>query len=232
MTNNDIFWIYDPCILFDANNFYKIIPTSAMTYNQKLNAVTRLLIYLFIILLLTPACKYVYVPIACIIIIVMYYFVKNNNDIIKNNNSTKEKFESTDTGSLQNNLEKSSIQNNQTIEICHLPTKNNPFMNITLDDLMNNPSRLKACSIEKINDNLLRDVFSTTPNNFFGKSSHQRSFYTMPVTTNPNDQSGFANWLYQLPRTCKEDQTQCLRYEDLRFSRSNPTIDNLDQLNN
>ena len=47
----------------------------------------------------------------------------------------------------------------------------------------------------------------------------QRQFYTMPSTTIPNDQTGFAKFLYQLPTTCKEDSAQCLRYEDVRYSR-------------
>ena len=47
----------------------------------------------------------------------------------------------------------------------------------------------------------------------------QRQFYTMPNTTIPNAQDDFAKWLYANPKTCKEDQEFCLRYEDVRAKR-------------
>lgn len=47
-----------------------------------------------------------------------------------------------------------------------------------------------------------------------------RQFYRVPSF--PNDQNGFAKWLYRTPKTCKEDTSHCLRYEDLRYSRPNP----------
>ncbi len=46
----------------------------------------------------------------------------------------------------------------------------------------------------------------------------QRNFYSMPSTTVPNDQTGFANWCYKLPKTCKEGNgVQC--YNNL-YNRS------------
>jgi hypothetical protein len=41
----------------------------------------------------------------------------------------------------------------------------------------------------------------------------------MPWTTIPNKQDEFARWLYLSPKTCKEDQDYCLRYEDIRTKR-------------
>lgn len=46
-----------------------------------------------------------------------------------------------------------------------------------------------------------------------------RQFYTVPVVTAQNDQITFAKWLYNAPETCKENQSQCLKYEDLRFHK-------------
>ncbi len=47
----------------------------------------------------------------------------------------------------------------------------------------------------------------------------QRQFFTMPWTTIPNAQNEFAKWLYLNPKTCKEDQDYCLKYEDIRAKR-------------
>lgn len=44
MENTDIFWVLEPSILYKGNNFFKIIPKSNMTLNEKLNAITRLCI--------------------------------------------------------------------------------------------------------------------------------------------------------------------------------------------
>ncbi|AYV85280.1 MAG: hypothetical protein Satyrvirus9_6 [Satyrvirus sp.] len=46
----------------------------------------------------------------------------------------------------------------------------------------------------------------------------------------PNDQTGFAKWLYLPPKTCKENSMYCLKYEDLRFNRYNPDIDKFNSL--
>ena len=71
----------------------------------------------------------------------------------------------------------------------------------------------------QFNYNNFRDV-----DDLFVRGNSQRQFYTMPSTTIPNDQDGFAKWLYKLPETCKENQTNCLRYEDIRFNRFNPIL--------
>jgi hypothetical protein len=113
---------------------------------------------------------------------------------------------------------------------CVMPTKDNPFMNFLLSDYMDNPDRPEACNAvlenedeidninmdttDKFNDNLYRNL-----NDLFDRKNSQRQFYTVPVTTLPNDQKSFAEWLYKIPETCKTDQTNCLKYEDLRYKR-------------
>jgi len=75
---------------------------------------------------------------------------------------------------------------------------------------------------EYFDNNLYKDV-----NDVFGKMNSQRQFYTMPWTTIPNAQDEFAKWLYLNPKTCKEDQDFCLKYEDVRSKRPemyNPNV--------
>ncbi|MEM0354158.1 MAG: hypothetical protein QXW79_01115 [Thermoplasmata archaeon] len=83
-------------------------------------------------------------------------------------------------------------------------SENNSFTN----DLENN-----------LNDSLDNITFTDLlekPNIKSSKTSRQ--FYRVPS----NDRIKFAKWLYQSPKTCKEDTSHCLRYEDLRYSRPNP----------
>ena len=45
----------------------------------------------------------------------------------------------------------------------------------------------------------------------FDTKNAQRIWYTTPVTSIPNDQESFANWLYKTPPTCKEGNgAQCI----------------------
>ncbi len=106
---------------------------------------------------------------------------------------------------------------------CRKPTRNNPFMNPNLTDY-NNGDPPAACNMDddgikeeivvNFNDNLYRNV-----EDLWEKKNSQRQFFTLPSTSIPNNQKEFANWLYKNPSTCKEEQTNCLRYEDLRFKR-------------
>ena len=113
---------------------------------------------------------------------------------------------------------------------CMEPTLDNPFMNVTMKDYMNfnkdgslvdrppacdpNDPKIKQKMDEAFSNNLYRDV-----SDVFGKTSSQRNYFTMPWTTIPNKQDEFARWLYLSPKTCKEDQDNCLRYEDIRYKR-------------
>ena len=67
---------------------------------------------------------------------------------------------------------------------------------------------------EACNTDLYRDL-----NDLFDTKNSQRTWYTTPSTAIPNDQEGFANWLYKTDQICKVNQGTCLRYEDLRFKR-------------
>ncbi|AGF85409.1 hypothetical protein QJ854_gp373 [Moumouvirus goulette] len=208
--NNDIFWIYDPMVLFRNNNWYKIIPTRNMSQVEALNSLTRLFIYLLIIsaiLLFVTNYAYIFV-IAIIIIIIIYFIILNTSgpDALYNDPNNIEKF----------------TEENKNEPNCQRPTKNNPFMNVTLQDLQENINRPNACNID---DDITKNEIQ---NNISGKISlnekNDRQFYTMPVTTIPNKQTEFAKWLYDLPETCKENQLNCLRYEDIRYARHNPYL--------
>lgn len=114
--------------------------------------------------------------------------------------------------------------------LCTKPTIDNPFMNVTMKDYMNlgqngviinrppacdpNDPEVKKLIDQGFSNNLYRDV-----SDVFGKNSSQRNYFTMPWTTIPNKQDEFARWLYLSPKTCKEDQDYCLRYEDIRTKR-------------
>jgi hypothetical protein len=89
-------------------------------------------------------------------------------------------------------------------------TARNPFMNVLIDEIKYNPTRLGAADVSSIDNKMLLDdffrvQFTSDPTDVFGRTQSQRQFITMPSTTVPNDQSSYQNWLYKIPgKTCKE----------------------------
>jgi len=98
-----------------------------------------------------------------------------------------------------------------------MPAARNPFMNILLDEYKYNPTRAAAAPV---NDPLVRttldDFFRvqwySDPTDVFGRNQNQRQFISQPVTSIPNDQKSYQEWLYKIPgKTCKEGgRTACL----------------------
>lgn len=218
LLTSDKFWLESPKILYSDGNYLKIIPTKNMSKIEILNSLTRFFIYIAILYILFGSdYTYLYIPIVAIITIIMLYYIQKSDDL----DQKKEKVCRLDTCA--------------DISVCQPPVNGNPFMNVTMADLMDNRTRPSACIAtdakidEKINEifnyNLFRDV-----DDVFNRNNNQRQFYTMPSTTIPNDQTSFANWLYKRPATCKEDQYNCLEYEDIRFNRYNPNIDRFERI--
>lgn len=111
--------------------------------------------------------------------------------------------------------------------VCRKPTVDNPFMNpLQTDFNVENPP--VACNVDDdevsqkistaFNDNLFRDV-----SDVFGRENSQRQFYTVPQM-NPPDTHSFAMWLYGNQNICKNDQSKCMKYTDLRYNGGNLKI--------
>jgi hypothetical protein len=209
------FWLDDPKILFTNNNYIKFFPTEKMTHMEMLNTITRFSIYLSILSLLfskDKAMVYLYIPLILIIIcIILSKIIKTEETFMKTNVCK---------GKNYNDKDKQCINNTK----CTNPTKNNPFMNILLTDYVENPTRQEACKHDDqytkkmVNKYFYNNLFVNVDDLYENRNS-QRQFYTMPVTTIPNKQTEFAQWLYKLPETCKTNQEKCLKYEDLRYKR-------------
>ncbi len=97
---------------------------------------------------------------------------------------------------------------------CTLSTPDNPFANMLIGDLANNPGRPPACKYdvhkdqirENFNRGLVRNGYD-----LYEKENSQRQFMTMPVTTSAPDTIAFAHFCYGNAGrpTCKEDPSRC-----------------------
>lgn len=219
---NDIFWLHDPSVLY--RTFLRFIPTKNMTTAERYNAITLFCLYFLILLLIFRKSFYIaYFPILIIVIIIVL-------DAIHQKAKKSENFENIiESGYIDSNndLRFNRVTGRQTkgpdvTYSCRKPTNDNPFMNPPVSDFdtkapvpcNSDDEDINNEVTKAFNSNLYMDI-----DDVFNKENSQRQFYTVPNPSIPNDQGAFANWLFRSPTTCKEDQEQCLRYEDLRYKR-------------
>jgi len=189
-------WFHDVLGFFkDTSHFSEFIPDRSMTLTAQLNAVFRFALYLTIILLVIKQ------DLRSIYIVVFVGFI---TWIIY--------VQDTSTNKLKNQvLETLNIGTDVKNRACYKPTSDNPFMNVSLGDYKEFPNRPKACDVLK-HDKEVTDLFETTGGSFvratddiYNRGGGDRQFYTNPSTTIPNDQEGFARFLFPLGKTLKED---------------------------
>lgn len=89
------------------------------------------------------------------------------------------------------------------------PTAANPFMNVLISEISDNPHRAPA---RNELDSYFETMFASDPGDAFQHMQSQRQWYTTPSTTIPNDVDSLQNWLYRTPgQTCKEgNQEVCM----------------------
>lgn len=189
----DSFWNKNIEILFRYDRMTEFIPTNDMTLEEKLNSITRLSIYMSAILTAyTNNTKYLYFFILTLLLTHLIY----------------------------SNMSHKLIEKYSDVKYVK-PSINNPFMNILPDDYIKNPNRESSNKINQYkNPNLDLSIekkcsynLYSDADDIFNKNTTQRQFYTMPVTTIPNEQTKLANWLYSTPPTCKEGNgDQCVKY--------------------
>ena len=212
--NTDKFWSDDIEILFKVDKLSQFFPSVGYSFSGKLNAITRCAFYLSILLYLYNGnYKFLFI---FIVVLILTYMIYHNNEEYKTSRQLISKF--TNFGNKRYPVEYIS------------PTKNNPFMNITLNDYNDSPNRealnkansyintdLNDNVTKKFNYNLYRDA-----DDIYDRVTTQRQFYTMPITTIPNRQDSFSKWLYSTPPTCKENNgASCIKgnYEHLKDSK-------------
>jgi hypothetical protein len=127
------------------------------------------------------------------------YTLQSNNN---NNNNNKLSYE----------LNEEYKKNN-----CRKPTADNPFMNIVFSDYLDASNIPEPCNSNKIQDTskfLYNSTIYRNIEDVFERENSQRLFYTLPITTIPNKQKDFADWLYKTGPQCKENSSNCTYFEE------------------
>lgn len=193
-------WFKDPSIFIDKEQLLQFIPDQSMSFEEQMNAVMRFAIYFAIIVfVIRRDYRVFYFPIFVGFITWLIYSTDLRQSVEK-----------------RGILEKLSLRPERDGSgFCTKPTKQNPFMNVLMNEYKEFPSRPKACNVQsgKVKSEMkqwfdsgsYRDV-----DDIFERKSNDRQFYTVPSTTIPNAQVDFAKWLYGTPSTCKESSMKCL----------------------
>ena len=99
-----------------------------------------------------------------------------------------------------------------TPSTCTPPTEMNPFANMLVGDMNEQPERPRACHVNDgpFHKQAVQRAFRANgiydETDVFDRNASQRQFYTMPSTTFLNDPNGsYKTWLYDLPPTKKEE---------------------------
>jgi len=228
------FWIYQPSVLLDKNNMTDLWPMPLMSVEQKLNAITRLVLLLTVLgFLVTKNINIIFTGFITLAIFVILYNTQYNLNTSSNSSG----------GANANTSKKEGFVNSQMYNMLkpHLttPTIQNPMMNVLLPEISYNPTRDEAApaynpEVEKeINhstegyvvldfeprnmteaEKLRKKLFADLGDKYEFDDS-MRMFYTNPNTTIPNDQKGFAEF-------CFGDMISCKQGNEMACQRVNP----------
>ena len=211
------FWFEDPLILLKQKYIMELIPKNEMSRNQKLNAVMRVVLGLTIIGYAISRRTAILVSAFLVGVISIVYWW---------NGSRYEK------EAIKEGLEAMNQTRFSTPELeLTKPTKENPMMNIRVNDILDNPTRAPALpsfdpKVEKeINDktkDFVTEQFNSDPKirellfsdlvETIKFDDSMRNFHSMPSTSLPNDQGAFAQFCYGDQPSCKEgDGLACER---------------------
>jgi len=217
------FWAVDPNVLLRPDYLTEIFPSSDMSLSRKMNAVTRMVVYITILLFIyTRNIRTIIVSALTVGAIFLMYRQKSGD-------STLEKFGSK---VVRDSLAEQDISIPD--DVFDQPSPENPFSNVLMNDYDFNvnkkpapPMYNKAVSESVLSQakQLVRESNPGNPdiadklfNDLGEQYSFERSmqpFYSMPNTTIPNDQKGFAEFCFGSMISCKEgNQFACARNLD------------------
>ena len=213
-----VFWGDDPNVLLRSLQFF---PTETMTYAQKLNAITRSVLILTLIICIWTGQWARTALVTTLTISAIYVMYMQRSGRTKDPGDSLEGFATPTSGPVADTFEGGLPPTTETI--FQEPSSTNPFSNVMVPDYELNPHKLPAPPVDRpevanqilqqavnlvqeanpsqpgITDKLFRDV-----NDQLTFEQSMRPFMSNPATTIPNDQNAFAQFCYGSMVSCKE----------------------------
>ena len=222
-----LFWSNDPTVLFNKEYIFELWPVPSMSYEQKLNAISRLIILITILgFILTNSIRILAVGLITLVVIFVLFKMRKQK-VTKEMLNEGFNVQGNEVTGLYNKKPDSYV-NPVTLNAV-LRTefkegdKKNPFSNVLLTQIMDEPDRKSAPPAfnvdvdEDITKNVKKEVQMLNPGiknsnkQLFGDlwerfelDQSNRVFYSTPNTRVTNDQSAFGNFLYGYMPSAKE----------------------------
>jgi hypothetical protein len=232
------FWSNDPTILLNKDVILEIWPTPSMSFESKMNAISRIVIVLSTLgFIFTMKPHFLIMGIITLAIILSIYKYRKQT-IVTN---IKENFAQRKKKNQNKNMDSELITNPVTLDSVlrnnfHPTTKQNPFGNVLLTDIMDEPLRKAAApsfnpdvyeditravkkqtqmlnpGIKNTNKQLYGDLYD----NYQMDTDMMQRFYSTANTKISNDQGAYGEWLYGSMPSAKEDNAagNMQRYAD------------------
>lgn len=166
-------------------------PLSGATYAEKINSTARFIVVLVLMVSLYHYDVSLFCVAAFIMVVGSLYLVDCRDPIRIGASPSK--------GPGRSTLGTEGFGEATATEACTRPTAQNPFMNVMLTDIAENPNRPKACPIDtvkdEVDDHFYRDLYRDA-GDLYQTKSNERQFYTMPNSMVAADQTAFAKALF------------------------------------
>ena len=170
-------WFNDPSILFTKDTWYRFVPMVNMTTVESLNAVVRFSIYFSSLLFAcTGIGAYVLaIPMVMLVSIVLFKLFPNGK-VLESFTQVSKKYT--------------------------MPSGANPFMNVLLTEIQDNPNREDAAPTNR--KDVKTEIYKSFQNtsdlymdttDMFDQSLAMRTFHTLQSARVPNDQDAFLKWM-------------------------------------
>ena len=231
-----VFWLNDPSILLNKDYILQLWPSSSMSFEDNLNAISRLIIILSILgFLATKSINIIIIGIITLCVIVILYTRKPK---MVSGNMEGFSLGNNDIGSNGSPLINSPKKLHKFLQSEFVPTtKKNPLSNVLLTDIGDNPTRKAAPPsfnlqvYEDINKNTKKMIQNLNPGikntnkQLFGdlgeKFEFDQSmsrFYSTPNTKVCNDQGAFADYLYGDMPSCRNGDAFACVQDNFRYN--------------
>jgi len=213
------FWSENPNIIFDQRFIFEFFPIDNMSYEQKLNSITRTIIILTVLGYIFS--QNIRVLIIGSLTIGVVYLMHYYHTIEKEKIEIKKGKEGFISDPVKDYLDSENIPIRD--DVFQEPDSGNPFSNVLMTDYDYNPNKKPAPPSfnENVNQKILTGakklVVEANPDQpdiadkLFKDLGEQlvfeqslRQFNSNPGTTIPNDQGAFAEFCYGSMISCKE----------------------------
>lgn len=192
-------WFKHPIDFFRFSKLFEIYPSEDLDLDERLNAYLRLSLYAAIVYYAIFQDVKIFSIVVIVMILTFVYYT-----------TVRENYMQYDMLKARGGGENEAREHFKGNAACEYPKENNPFMNVLMNEYVDNPERNEACDVDNVHvKDLINDKYYSETyrdiDDVFDKKSSFRNFYTMPNTTIPNNQEDYAKWLYGIKEKTQKE---------------------------